>query len=285
MVQIGVVFPQTESGTDTGTIRAYTQAANDLGFQHMVAYDHVVTTGPSHPDTYAYGRQLFHEPFVLFGYLAALTEMELVPAVIILPQRQTALVAKQAAEIDILTKGKFRLGIGVGWIPAEFEALGVNFNERGRIMNEQMEALRLLWTQETVTYHGKYITLNDVGLNPMPLTRPIPLWLGGSAEPVLRRLARLGDGWFPQGTPEQNKPTLERLRRYFQEAGRDPSTLGIEGRINATDGTPDTWRRLAEGWRDAGATHLCFSTMNAGYTSIDQHIEAIRRFKEAVSDL
>ena len=176
------------------------------------------------------------EPFVLFGYLAALTQLELVPAVIILAQRQTVLVAKQAVEVNILTGGKLRLGVGVGWNPVEFEALGINFNTRGRMIEEQVEVLRLLWSQDVVSYQGRFHTITEAGLNPLPTGHSIPIWMGGDADVLLRRVAHLGDGWFPQGQPDAKmRETVERLRGYVREAGRDPGTIGLEARMNARE--------------------------------------------------
>jgi probable F420-dependent oxidoreductase len=285
-MQIGVTFPQTEIGADPLVVRDYAQAAEGLGYSHLVAFDHVLGADPTHrPGWRGYTRRdMFHEPFVLFGYLAALTHLELVPAVIILPQRQTALVAKQAAEVDILTGGKLRLGVGVGWNPVEYEALGMNFHTRGRVVEEQIEVMRLLWSQEIVSFKGRYHTITEAGLNPLPIRRSIPIWLGGSADTLLRRAARLGDGWFPQGYPDdQMGETLARLRSYTREAGRDPATLGIEARLTIRDTDLDEWVRQTEAWQKLGATHISINTMGAGFKSPDEHIDAIRRYKEAIS--
>lgn len=286
-MQIGVTFPQNEIGSDAAAIRDYAQTAEGLGYSHLLAFDHVVGAGTANrPDwsgPYTY-QHLFHEPFVLFGYLAALTHLELVTGVIILPQRQTALVAKQAAEVDVLTGGKFRLGVGVGWNPVEYEALGMDFRTRGRAIEEQVEVLRLLFSQDIVTYKGKFTAISEAGLNPLPVHRSIPIWMGGSADVLLRRAARLADGWFPQGQPdEQMRQTLDRLRGYLKEAGRDPSAFGIEARINAVNGGPDEWARLTDAWRNLGATHISITTMKAGYKSPAEHIQAIRRYKEAIA--
>ena len=285
-MQIGVTFPQNEIGADPTVIRDYAQAAEGMGYRHLVAFDHVLGADSTHrPGWRGYThRQMFHEPFVLFGYLAALTHLEFVPAVIILPQRQTALVAKQAAEVDVLTGGKLRLGIGVGWNPVEYEALGMNFQARGRVVEEQIEVMRLLWSQEVVSYKGQYHTVTEAGLNPLPVRRSIPIWLGGSADVLLRRVARIGDGWFPQGQPDDHmRRLLERLISYIREAGRDPSTVGIEARVNASEGNLDEWVRQTEGWRALGATHISLNTMGAGFNSPGEHIDAIRRYKEAIA--
>jgi len=285
-MQIGVTFPQTEIGADPAVIRDYAQAAEGMGYRHLVAFDHVLGADSTHrPGWRGYThRQMFHEPFVLFGYLAALTHLEFVPAVIILPQRQTALVAKQAAEVDVLTGGKLRLGIGVGWNPVEYEALGMNFQARGRVVEEQIEVMRLLWSQEVVSYKGQYHTITEAGLNPLPIRRSIPIWLGGSADVLLRRVARIGDGWFPQGKPDDHmRRLLERLISYIKEVGRDPSTVGIEARVNASEGNLDEWVRQTEGWRALGATHISLNTMGAGFNSPGDHIDAIHRYKEAIT--
>lgn len=289
-MQIGVTFPQTEIGADPVAIRDYAQAADGLGYDHVVVFDHVMGADPTHrPGWKGYTQQsMFHEPFVLFGYFAALTQLELVPAVIILPQRQTALVAKQAAEVDVLTSGRLRLGVGVGWNPVEYEALGMDFKMRGRVVEEQIEVMRLLWSREIVSYKGQFHTIVEAGLNPLPIRRSIPVWMGGSADALLRRTARMGDGWFPQGPPDDKmREAVERLRGYIREAGRDPSAVGIEARVNASAGNLDEWIRQTEGWRtlggDWGATHISLNTMGAGFKSPREHIEAIRRYKEAIS--
>ncbi len=285
-MQVGVTFPQTEIGADPGAIRDYAQAVEGLGYKHLVVFDHVLGADPTNrPGWRGYTqRDMFHEPFVLFGYLAALTHLELVPAVIILPQRQTALVAKQAAEVNILTGGKLRLGVGVGWNPVEYEALGSNFNTRGRMIEEQVEVMRLLWSQDVVSYKGRFHIITEAGLNPLPIGRSIPIWMGGSADILLHRVARLGNGWFPQGQPDdQMRETVERLRRYVREAGRDPATVGIEARMNAREGDLDEWVRQTEGWRDLGATHISINTMGAGFQSPRDHVDAIRRYKEALA--
>jgi probable F420-dependent oxidoreductase len=287
-MQIGVTFPQTEIGSDPAGIRDYAQAAEALGYSHLVAFDHVLGADPTNrPGWQRYShKQMFHEPFVLFGYLAALTKLELVPAVIILPQRQTALVAKQAAEVDVLTGGKFRLGVGVGWNEVEYEALGQDFHKRGRIIEEQVEVLRLLWGQEVVSYTGKYHKITEAGLNPLPVRRSIPIWMGGSTDVLLRRVARLADGWFPQGNPDEHMhATFERLRGYIREAGRDPNSVGLEARVTITEGNLDELVRRTRAWRDLGVTHISINTMGAGLSTPDQHIDAIRRYKEALVDL
>jgi len=287
-MKLGVVFPQTEIGDDPVAVRDYAQAVEGAGFEHLLVYDHVMGANPDRPGgwrgpyTHEHG---FHEPFVLFGYLAGLTQrLELVTGILIAPQRQTALIAKQAAEVDLLTGGRLRLGVGVGWNAVEYEALNENFHDRGRRMEEQIAVLRALWTQPLVTFSGKWHSIPAAGIKPLPVQRPIPIWMGGMAEPVLKRIARVADGWFPQFRPgDEARATLERLHGYIRDAGRDPRAVGIEGRMNAGKGTPqeeDEWAARAVAWRDLGATHLSVNTMGAGFTSPQQHIDAVRRFRE-----
>lgn len=284
-MKIGVTFPQNEITADVGAVRAYAQAAEELGYDYLLAYDHVLGADTTHrPDwrgPYT-AQSLFHEPLVLFGFLAGITtRMEFVPGVIILPQRQTALVAKQAAEVDVLSGGRFRLGIGVGWNAVEYEALNEDFTNRGKRSEEQIAVLRALFTQEVVTFHGRWHHIEAAGLNPLPVQRPIPIWIGGSQDVTLRRVARLGDGWFPQmGPNDQARAMLEKLRGYAEAAGRDPASIGIDARVSIAGKDPDDWAREVAGWRALGATHLAVNTMKAGLRSPQEHIAAIRRFKE-----
>jgi probable F420-dependent oxidoreductase len=289
-MHFGVVFPQTESGVDRMAIRDFAQAAEQLGYQHVLAYDHVIGANPASrpgwrpPYTY---RDAFHEPFVLFGYLAGLTKkIELVTGIIILPQRQTVLVAKQAAALDVLSGGRLRLGIGIGWNPVEYEALGEDFKNRGRRSEEQVEVMRKLWTQELVTFQGQWHTITDAGLNPLPIQRPIPIWFGGTDDRALRRLARLGDGWFPQLRPDETcQAAIEKVHSYAREAGRDPMSIGIEARIPISQGSAETWVKEIAQWKKLGATHLTVNTMKAGLRTPAEHIDAIRRFKEELSEM
>ena len=286
-IRQGVTFPQTEIGDDPGGVRAYAQAAQDLGYQHLLAYDHVLGADPmvhagwSGPYT---TESLFHEPFVLFGYLAAVAPaLELVTGVIILPQRQTALVAKQAAEVDVLTGGRLRLGVGIGWNHVEYEALGMEFGDRARRFEEQVELLRRLWQEPAVTFEGRHHRVTGAGIKPLPIQRPIPIWIGGSAEPALRRAARIADGFFPQRPLEGGWPaTIERMREWLAAAGRDPASFGVDARINAGTGTPDEWGRSAEEWRGLGATHLSVNSLGGGLVGPDAHIRRLREVRAAL---
>jgi probable F420-dependent oxidoreductase len=283
---MGVIFPQNEITQDPIAVRDYAQVAEALGYTHLLTYDHVVgadiTNRPDWRGPYTL-HSLFHEPFVLFGYLAGLTQrIEFVTGILILPQRQTVLVAKQAAEVDVLSGGRFRLGIGVGWNEVEYQALNENFTNRGKRSEEQIAVLRALFTQESVTFHGRWHHIEAAGILPLPVQRPIPIWIGGSTDATLQRVARLGDGWFPQRSPEDIAPDLEKLRSYARAAGRDPASIGIEGRISMSSLAQGDWVRTAQAWQALGATHLDLNTMKAGLSSPQDHIDAIRRFSEEV---
>ena len=284
-MRIGVVLPQTEIGADVASVRSYGQGVEEMGYQHLLAYDHVVgadTTvhqdwsGPYDIDTE------FHEPFVLFGYLAACTSLELVTGITILPQRPTVLVAKQAAEIDLLTNGKFRLGVGIGWNPVEYEALGQDFSVRGRRIEEQVELLRQLWTNRSVTSSGRFDQVTGAGIAPLPIQRPIPIWFGGMSPKAIRRMGRLADGWFPLVQPG---PELDRARETIaaaaSEVGRDPDALGMEGRVGWNGDADDVARRI-DGWREVGATHVSINTMGADLATVEDHLGALASVADVV---
>ena len=283
-MRIGVVFPQTELGGDPGAVRAMGQRVEELGFTHLLAYDHVLGADPAVHRDWAGPYDVdttFHEPLVMFGYLAAVTTtLELVTGVIILPQRQTALVAKQAAEVDLLTGGRFRLGVGLGWNAVEYEALGQNFGDRGRRSEEQIELLRRLWTERSVTFEGRHHRVVGAGVAPLPAQRPIPLWIGAASPRAYARVGRLADGWFPMFGPG---PRLDEARAVVDEAardaGRDPASIGMEGRVS-WQGDLDAVLAAIEAWRQIGATHLTVNTMGAGLTTVDEHLDAL----EAVAD-
>lgn len=288
-MQLGAIFPQTEIGADPGAVRDFAQAAEALGYEHLLVFDHVLGADASKRESWErpYSHiDLFHEPFVLFGYLAAFTEtIQMTTGILILPQRQTALVAKQAAAVDVLTGGRLRLGVGIGWNDVEYEALGEKFANRGRRSEEQIELMRLLWTQEVVNYDGRYHKVTHAGINPLPVQRPIPIWFGGGAPKVVDRIGRLGDGWFPQFKPDgQGQEQIAQMKEIAVGSGRDPGAIGIEGRVSISEGNPDEWNKTAAAWGEVGATHLSVNTMRAGLSGPDEHIEAIRRFKEAVTD-
>lgn len=286
-MRVGVVFPQTELGGDPGALRAYAEGVQALGFTHILAYDHVLGADPEVHQGWSgpYDlRTTFHEPLVMFGFLAAVTHLELVTGIIILPQRQTALVAKQAAEVDLLTGGRFRLGVGLGWNAVEYEALGKNFSDRGRRADEQVLLLRRLWTEQTVTHDGSYERVTGAGLAPLPVQRPIPIWFGASSPPAYRRVGRLADGWFPQVVPGAR---LDEARAVVAAAavgaGRDPSTIGMEGRLSWGEGGAARLADHAGRWRAVGATHLSINTMGAGLGDADGHLGVLAQAAEALA--
>jgi probable F420-dependent oxidoreductase len=282
-MKIGVVFPQTEFPPDPSAMRDYAQSVEGLGFTHLLAYEHVLGANPERPGgwdgPYTF-QHSFYEPFVFFSYLAALTQrLEFVTGILILPQRQTALVAKQAATLDVLCGGRLRLGIGNGWNEIEYIALGENFRNRGRRIEEQVALLRQLWTEPLVKLNGHWHHIPDAGLNPLPVQRPIPLWFGGQAEEVLRRAARLGDGWMPNYRQvEQARPALDLLRRSLEEYGRNPASFGLEPRLNYSIGGAPEWTAMLQSWQEAGATHISLNTMGCGFTTPSAHLEALQKF-------
>jgi len=277
-MRIGVTLPQTEIGGSVADLRQYAEGVEQLGYDHLLAFDHVVGadtsvhqnwTGPYDIDS------TFHEPLVLFGFLAGITKLELVPAIIIMPQRQTALVAKQAAEVDLLTEGRFRFGVGVGWNHVEFEALGEDFSTRGKRLDEQVPLLRRLWTERSVTFEGTFDRITAAGLAPLPIQRPIPIWFGGGSPPAYRRMGRLADGWFPPHSPG---PELDQARAIIAEsavkAGRDPDSIGMEGLLTWA-GSIEAIKVEAEEWRALGASHVSINTMGSDLGSVDAHLEVL----------
>lgn len=306
--RVGVVLPQTEIGSDPVLVREYAKTVEELGYDHLIAYDHVLGADPSgrpggwpYPYTHA---DPFHEVFVLLTFVASVTtRLEVAPGVLVLPQRETALVAKQAATLDVLSGGRVRLGVGLGWNYVEFEALGMRFNDRGHRIEEQIEVLRLLWTHELVDYTGRWHRIDRAGIHPLPLQRPIPVWMGGYAESALRRIARIADGWFVPTRPvsgplstgrlrtvrtgrlftpdDRGRALLERFRTYVRDAGRDPDAVGVEARVDATLGGIEAWAGAAEAFAAMGVTHLSFHTAGAGFVTVRDHLRAIRAFREA----
>jgi len=285
-MHIGVVFPQVEIGTDPGAIRDYAQAVEAMGYTHILTFDHVLGANPDRPGgwkgPYTH-RHAFHEPFVLFGFLAAATRrVELVTGILILPQRQTALVAKQAAAVDVLSAGRLRLGIGVGWNAVEFEALGERFTNRGVRIEEQIEVLRTLWARDLVTIAGQWHRVTDAGLNPLPPRRTVPIWMGGESEAVVRRAARLADGWMPHFRPgPEAQAIVDRLHGLVRAAGRDPAAFGIEGRMTLAQVPPEQREGELAAWRKMqGISHLCVHTVGLGLKTPGEHVQALERFKK-----
>ena len=295
-MQVGAVFPQLEIGTDPEAIARYARTIEQLGYDHIVIFDHVLGADSNRPGgwTGPYDhRSMFHEPFVLYGYLAAITtRLKLATAVIVLPQRQAALVAKQAAEVDVLSRGRLILGVGIGWNQVEYEALGMRFTNRGRRIEEQIAVMRALWTQEVVDFKGRWHRIDRAGVNPLPVKRPIPVWMGGGwdrqrraiVEPALRRIARIADGWFTHlPANEDGRAGMDAFRRLLEEEGRDPTTMPVEGRLPAAKSGPEDWKRGIEAFREMGMTSVELATMGAGYRTVDEHLDALSRFRELVT--
>jgi probable F420-dependent oxidoreductase len=285
-MKIGVVFPQTEIGPDAGGVRAYTQAVEQMGYTHVLAYDHVIGANlanrPDWKGPYSL-ETAFHEPFVLFSFMAGMTEkLEFATGIVILPQRQTVLVAKQAAALDVLSDGRFRMGIGIGWNEVEYESLGAEFTDRGARSEEQIALMRALWTKDSVNFEGKWHTVPDAGINPLPIQQPIPIWLGGGADIVVKRIARIADGWMPMWQPDEaGLKELDKLYAYATEAGRDGSDIGIDGRVTADLASEDSWSDDVKSWRGIKADYIDINTMGQGLTGADAHIERLEKFRPA----
>jgi probable F420-dependent oxidoreductase len=277
-VKIGAVFPQLEIGADPAAVREWTTTVERAGYSHALAYDHVLGADPTNrPGWTGYtDKSMFHEVFVLFGYMAAITTtLELVTGVLVLPQRQTALVAKQAAEVDVLSGGRLRLGVGIGWNQVEYDALGVPFEKRGARLTQQVELLRKLWAEPVISYDGRFDQVDEAGLNPLP-GREIPIWFGGSVDAVLRRTGRIGDGWMPQSAPDDRaREQVAMIRQAAQEAGRDPNSIGIEARLSLSLVPEQDRRAFVDGWRELGATHLTVNTMNMGLPGPEDHAKVL----------
>ncbi|MFW5709468.1 MAG: LLM class F420-dependent oxidoreductase [Chloroflexota bacterium] len=286
-MRYGAVFPQYEIETDPAAVRDFAQAVEDMGYDYLLAYEHVLGANPDRPGgwrgPYTF-KHVFHEPFVLFGYLAALTQtIEFTTGILILPQRQTALVAKQAAQVDFLSNGRLRLGIGIGWNKVEYDALGEDFSKRGRRSEEQVQLLKRLWAEELVTFSGEFDQIDDAGINPLPVQQPIPLWFGGGADVVLRRMAQHGAGWIPNTMPiDRAAEDIEKLRGYLHEQGRSLEQFGIDVRVNLKDMDTAQQQAFTTTWQKLGATHLCANTLGMGFTRVEQHLDALRRFRQEV---
>lgn len=283
-MKFGVVFPQTEIGTNPDDIAAFALAAEDTGYDHILTYDHVLgadtTNRPDWSGVYT-SDDMFHEPFVLFSYLAAICKrVEFVSGILILPQRQTALVAKQAACLDILSQGRFRLGVGIGWNAVEYEALGEDFRNRGRRSAEQIEVLRRLWAEPIISYEGQWHKITEAGLNPLPSNRQIPIWLGGVAPQVVSRVARLGDGWFPFYNPDL-EGQIRDMHSQALACNRDPKSIGIECVLRANQSKQDAIKQIKH-CKDIGVTHISVVTMSLGLDTVQAHIDKISTYMNEI---
>jgi probable F420-dependent oxidoreductase len=285
-MKLGVVFPQTEIGSDPGRIRRYGTGVEEAGFDHLVAYDHVLGHRPDDAAAWANlgpytDAHPFHEVFVLFSHLAAITSrLEFATEVLVLPQRQTVLVAKQAAELDLLSGGRLRLGIGVGWNPEEFRALGQNFHDRGKRVVEQVEVLRRLWREELTTVDGQFHAIRAGAIAPRP-GRAIPIWIGGSAAVAFKRAAAIADGFMLEESIERAPAAIASLRSQLMENSRDPMTFGLAARIQLRERDLEASLEQARAWEKLGVTHLSVNTMGGGIEDPDRHLELACRFIDA----
>jgi probable F420-dependent oxidoreductase len=281
-MQLSACFPTRHIGGDPARIRDWAQAAEALGFAHIEVPDHVFGATARGDWKPIYNeKDAFHETFTTMAFLAAVTKtIGLTSGVLILPQRQTGLVAKQAAEVDLLSGGRVRLGIGVGWNHVEYDSLGATWNTRGAMQAEQIEVMRRLWTQDLVSYKGRFHTLDNVNIVPLPVQRPIPIWFGGSSDAVIRRAARLGDGWMPIMAPDaQGEAKLAKLREHLKEFGRDPASFGLEAWLRAPRFDPDGWAADFAAWRRLGAG-IAMLYPTYAIDDLDGQIDILRRFKE-----
>ena len=284
-MQLNAIFPTRDIGTDPAKIRDWAQAAEALGYAYIEVPDHVFGAAARDGWTPVYNeKDPFHETFVMLGFLAAVTKtIGLSSGVLIAPQRQTGLIAKQAAEVDVLSGGRLRLGIGVGWNHVEYEALGTEWKTRDARQAEQVDLLRRLWSEDLVSYSGRFHQLTNVNIVPPPKQRPIPIWFGGSSDAVINRAARLGDGWMPIIAPdEQGEQKLAMLRNELKSHSRDPAKFGIEGWLRMQDPDPEKWAAAADGWRRLGADMVMLYPMYRMPT-FEEQIETLWRFKEVAS--
>jgi probable F420-dependent oxidoreductase len=284
-MQLNAMFPTRDVGSDPAKIRDWAQAAEELGYEYIEVPDHVFGATARDGWTPLYNeKDPFHETFVTLGFLAAVTKrIRLSSGVLIAPQRQTGLIAKQAAEADLLSGGRLRLGIGVGWNHVEYEALGEDWKTRGARQAEQVEVLRRLWSEDLVTFNGRFHALKEVNIVPPPVQRPIPIWFGGISEAVVMRAARLGDGWMPIMSPDEKaEQKIALLREEMKKHGRDTAKFGIEGWLRMNDADPQRWAAAADGWRKLGADMVMLYPMYR-MPEFDDQIETLRRFKEVAS--
>ena len=285
-MQIGAVFPHNEIGTDPGAIKAYAQGVEAMGITHLLIYDHVLGADPDREGGFRgpYDKDVaFHEPFTTFAFIAGVTDkIDLITTVMILPQRQTVLAAKQAAEVALLSNNRFKLGIGVGWNELEYVGLNETFNNRGRRQEEQVDVMRKLWSEDSLDYTGEYHRIDKASINPRP-SKTIPIWFGGSAPALLDRVARLGDGWIPlMGANDKAKACIDTIKQTREAAGLSFDNFGIQAQAQYAGGSPERWRKHSEAWREMGCTHLAIATHNAGPTNVDGHLARIGEYQQAL---
>ena len=286
-MEIGAVFPHNEIGTDPQAIKDYAQGVEELGVTHLLIYDHVLGADRDRPGGFEgpYDKDVaFHEPFTTFAFIAAVTKnLDMITTVMILPQRQTVLVAKQAAELAILSNNRFKLGIGVGWNTVEYTGLNENFKNRGKRQEEQVELMRLLWESEVLEYKGDYHHIDKASINPRP-SKSVPIWFGGGAPQLIERCADLGDGWIPlMGPNEAARKTLAAIKEKRESKGLDWDNFGVQAQAQYAGGDAERWNKHAEKWRNLGASHLAIATHNAEPTNVDGHLGRIKEYLNAVT--
>jgi len=292
-MKIGAVFPHLEIGSDPVVIRDWAQAAEEIGYSHLLVYDHVIGAVHENREPKLWGpyteESLFHELFVLFGYFAACTErVGLASGILILPQRQTVLVAKQAAEVDLLSGGRLRLGVGTGWNYVEYDSLNEDFGNRGRRQEEQVELLRKLWQEQVMSFEGRWHNIDRAGLKPLP-GRRIPIWFGGFTDIAFERAARMGDGFILGSGQDQNLQALVLLDRHLEDAGRSRDEFGIEALLNYQSG-PEKWFDEVNAWEEAGADYVSMRGMalrgqGEGLNSPQEHIDILSTYWDVVGEL
>ena len=285
-MEIGAVFPHNEIGADPQAIKDYAQGVEELGVTHLLIYDHVLGADRDRPGGFEgpYDKDIaFHEPFTTFAFIAAVTQkLDMITTVMILPQRQTVLVAKQAAELAILSNNRFKLGIGVGWNAVEYVGLNENFHDRGKRQAEQVELMRLLWESEVLEYKGNYHQIDKASINPRP-SLPVPIWFGGGAPKLIQRCAELGDGWIPlMGPNDKAKAMLDEIREKRAAKGLSWEDFGVQAQAQYAGGNPELWAKHATKWRDLGASHLAIATHNAGQTDVQGHLKRIQEYLDSV---
>ena len=286
-MEIGAVFPHNEIGTDPQAIKDYAQGVEELGVTHLLIYDHVLGADRDRPGGFEgpYDKDVaFHEPFTTFAFIAAVTKnLDMITTVMILPQRQTVLVAKQAAELAILSNNRFKLGIGVGWNTVEYTGLNENFKNRGKRQEEQVELMRLLWESEVLEYKGDYHHIDKASINPRP-SKSVPIWFGGGAPQLIERCADLGDGWIPlMGPNEAARKTLAAIKEKRESKGLDWDNFGVQAQAQYAGGDAERWNKHAEKWRNLGASHLAIATHNAEPTNVEGHLGRIKEYLNAVT--
>ena len=275
-MKIGLQYPAATVGADPSEMREFAQAAEGLGYAHLTVFEHIVGVRPQPGEREHHAE--YHELLTMLSFLAGATStIGLLTAVLVLPMRQAVVVAKQAAEVDFVSGGRLRLGIGVGRSPREYEATGADYHNRGRRIEEQLSLMRKLWTEEWVTFHGEWHQANDIGLTIPPVQRPIPVWMGGGSDRALERMGRMSDGWLSTKL-EPTAGGMAKIRASAAAAGRDPTSVALEGRLEIQGTTPDAWAAGVEAWAEVGATHL---TIRGDGTPAEQ-IELARRFKDEV---